>query len=128
MPSMPVQCHTLVNVTYINFCVRNKSNGMNYQTLDSLVQSDLVEKVYDNKTIFYFRAVLSDPKVLNITNAVCPGIINAERFDFSYSLLIIYIIFLLAQIRNPDGGTNLFSKNLNLNEKKSCNSSKVDSN
>ena len=56
--------------------------------------------VYDDETIFYFRAVLSDPRGLNIRNDVCHGIVNADRFNFSYSLLVMHIIFLLARVRD----------------------------
>ncbi len=74
---------------------------MNFQTLDGLINHETINKIYhnDEDLIFYFRAVLSEPKGLNIRNNICHGILDSEDIDFSYSLLTIHIIFLLAQIK-----------------------------
>ncbi|MDK2172843.1 DUF4209 domain-containing protein [Acinetobacter baumannii] len=77
---------------------KNKFKGMNFLTLDSLINKDSLKNIYDEETIFYFRCVLSDPRGLNIRNDVCHGIINADKFNFSYSLLVMHIILLLAKV------------------------------
>lgn len=77
---------------------KNKFKGMNFLTLDSLINKDSLKNIYDDETIFYFRCVLSDPRGINIRNDVCHGIINADKFNFSYSLLVMHIILLLAKV------------------------------
>ncbi|WP_336040714.1 DUF4209 domain-containing protein, partial [Acinetobacter calcoaceticus] len=77
---------------------KNKFKGMNFLTLDSLINKDSLKKIFDDETIFYFRCVLSDPRGINIRNDVCHGIINADKFNFSYSLLVMHIILLLATV------------------------------
>lgn len=100
IPQIEAAFKKIIELQSGNILQKNKFQGMNFQTLDSLVKNDLVKNIYDDETIFYFRAVLSDPRGLNIRNDVCHGIINAEIFNFSYSLLVMHIIFLLAQIRD----------------------------
>lgn len=84
-----------------NILRSNRDDGMNFQTLDGLINHETINKIYhnDEDLIFYFRAVLSEPKGLNIRNNICHGILDSEDIDFSYSLLTIHIIFLLAQIK-----------------------------
>jgi hypothetical protein len=100
IPQIEVAFKKIIELQSGNILQKNKFNGMNFQTLDSLIKDNLVENIYDDETIFYFRAVLSDPRGLNIRNDVCHGIVNADSFNFSYSLLIMHIIFLLARIRD----------------------------
>lgn len=98
IPQIEVAFKKIIELQSGNILQKNRLNGMNFQTLDSLIKDKLVENIYDEETIFYFRAVLSDPRGLNIRNDVCHGIVNADSFNFSYSLLIMHLIFLLAQI------------------------------
>lgn len=100
IPQIEAAFKKIIELQSGNILQKNKFQGMNFQTLDSLVKNDLVKNIYDDETIFYIRAVLSDPRGLNIRNDVCHGIINADSFNFSYSLLVMHIIFLLAQIRD----------------------------
>lgn len=100
IPQIEAAFKKIIELQSGNILQKNKFQGMNFQTLDSLVKNDLVKNIYDDETIFYFRAVLSDPRGLNIRNDVCHGIVNADRFNFSYSLLVMHIIFLLARVRD----------------------------
>ena len=79
----------------------NGFDGFNYQTLDGLIKNDNVKVMFNNgsEIIFYFRSVLSESRGLNIRNNICHGILRAEDINFTYSLLVIHVILLLAQVK-----------------------------
>ncbi|WP_410567041.1 DUF4209 domain-containing protein [Acinetobacter sp. H1(2024)] len=103
IPQIEVAFKKIIELQSGNILQKNNLDGVNFQTLDSLVKNDLVKNIFDDETIFYIRTVLSDPRGLNIRNDVCHGIVNADRFDFSYSLLVMHIVFLLAQNKLDEG-------------------------
>lgn len=84
-----------------NVLRENRFDGFNYQTLDGLINNDIIKTIFhdDSETIFYFRSVLSEPRGLNIRNDVCHGILRAEDINFSHSLLVVHVILLLAQVK-----------------------------
>ncbi len=98
IPQIEASFKQCIDIQTDSIIQKNKFKGMKFLTLDSLINKDSLKNIYDEETIFYFRCVLSDPRGINIRNDVCHGIINADKFDFSYSLLVMHIILLLAKV------------------------------
>lgn len=76
--------------------------GFNLKVLDDLLRDPLLVQVFGEDIVFYFRALLIDPRGWNLRNCVCHGLCNASEFGPSMSDRIIHVLLCLALVRKKE--------------------------
>lgn len=76
-----------------------RGGGFNLKILDELLRDPLTVQVFGEDIVFYFRALLVDPRGWNLRNCVCHGLYNADEFGASMSDRVIHVLLCLALVR-----------------------------
>jgi len=79
-----------------------RGGGFNLKVLDDLLRDPLVVQVFGEDIVFYFRALLVDPRGWNLRNCVCHGLCDASEFGPSMSDRIIHVLLCLALVRKKE--------------------------
>ena len=79
-----------------------RDGGFNYKVLNKLLRDPLLVQVFGEDIVFYFRALLVDPRGWNLRNCVCHGLCNASEFGPSMSDRIIHVLLCLALVRKKE--------------------------
>ena len=79
-----------------------RGGGFNYKGLDDLLRDPLLVQVFGEDIVFYFRALLFDPRGWNLRNRVCHGLCDASEFEPLMSDRIIHVLLCLALVRKKE--------------------------
>ena len=81
-----------------------RGGGFNLKVLDDLLREPLLVQVFGEDIVFYFRALLVDPRGWNLRNCICHGLCDASEFGPSMSDRIIHVLLCLALVRKKEQG------------------------
>ncbi len=76
-----------------------RGGGFNFKALDHLLSDPLLVQVFGEDIVFYFHALLVDPRGWNLRNRVCHGLCDASEFGPTMSDRIIHVLLCLALVR-----------------------------
>ena len=79
-----------------------RGGGFNLKVLDDLLRDPLLIQVFGEDIVFYFHALLVDPRGWNLRNCVCHGLCDASEFGPSMSDRIIHVLLCLALVRKKE--------------------------
>jgi len=79
-----------------------RGGGFNLKVLEDLLRDPLLVQVFGEDMVFYFRALLVDPRGWNLRNRVCHGLCDASEFGPSMSDRIIHMLLCLALVRKKE--------------------------
>jgi hypothetical protein len=79
-----------------------RGGGFNLKVLDDLLRDPLLVQVFGEDIVFYFRALLVDPRGWNLRNCVCHGLCDASEFGPSMSDRITHVLLCLALVRKKE--------------------------
>jgi len=79
-----------------------RGGGFNLKVLEDLLHDPLLVQVFGEDMVFYFRALLVDPRGWNLRNCVCHGLRDASEFGSSMSDRIIHVLLCLALVRKKE--------------------------
>ena len=79
-----------------------RSGGFNLKVLDDLLRDPLLVQVFGEDIMFYFRALLVDPRGWNLRNRICHGLCEANEFGPSMSDRIVHVLLCLALVRKKE--------------------------
>lgn len=83
-----------------------RGGGFNLKVLDDLLRDPLLVQVFGEDIVFYFRALLVDPRGWNLRNRVCHGLCDASEFGSSMSDRVIHVLLCLALVRKKEQENN----------------------
>ena len=79
-----------------------RGGGFNLKILDDLLRDPLVVQVFREDIVFYFRALLVDPRGWNLRNRVFHGLCDVSEFEPSTSDRLIHVLLCLALVRKKE--------------------------
>jgi len=79
-----------------------RAGGFNLKILDDLLRDPLVVQVFGEDIVFYFRALLVDPRGWNLRNRVSHGLCDVSEFEPSISDRLIHVLLCLALVRKKE--------------------------
>ena len=79
-----------------------RGGGFNLKVLDDLLRDPLLVQIFGEDIVFYFRALLVDPRGWNLRNCVCHGLCNTSEFGSHMSDRIIHVLLCLALVRKNE--------------------------
>jgi hypothetical protein len=77
----------------------NKNGGYHLKNLDEVFRDQNVIDHFDESTLNYFKALLSDERGLNLRNEISHGLIGYDFFTKDKVELLIHVLLILGQIR-----------------------------
>jgi len=79
-----------------------RGGGFNLKVLYDLLRDPLLVQVFGDDIVFYFHALLVDPRCWNLRNRVCHGLCDVSEFGPSMSDRIIHVLLCLALVRKKE--------------------------
>ena len=76
-----------------------RDGGYNLKVLYDILCDPVLVQVFGEDIVFYFRALLVDPRGWNLRNIVCHGLCDISEFGPSMSDRIIHVLLCLALVR-----------------------------
>lgn len=102
IPQIESAVRRLVEISGGAILKSNKYGGMQFRTLDDLLQDDMVSNCFGEDAVFYFRTLLTDQRGWNLRNNVCHGIGNNATFNYSTADRVLHILLCLSRVREND--------------------------
>jgi hypothetical protein len=79
-----------------------RGGGFNLKVLDDLLRDPLFVQVFGEDIVFYFHALLVDPRGWNLRNRVCHGHCDASEFGPIMSDRVFHVLLCLALVRKRE--------------------------
>lgn len=76
-----------------------RDGGYNLKVLYDMLCDPVLFQVFGEDIVFYFRALMVDPRGWNLRNIVCHGLCDISEFRASMSDRIIHVLLCLALVR-----------------------------
>ncbi|MBY0544679.1 MAG: DUF4209 domain-containing protein [Gammaproteobacteria bacterium] len=100
IPQIEACLRIILEANSVPLIQKNKSDGYNFFMLDTLLLNQKTVEILGHDAAFYFRAILSHQRGLNLRNDVCHGIAEPAKFTMQNASLIFHILLILSEKTN----------------------------
>ncbi len=102
IPQIEAIIRNLVEVSGGPILKTNRNKQLQLRTLDDLLRDNTVEKCFNEDTVFYFRALLTDARGWSLRNDVCHGTVLYSSLNRFTVERVLHILLCLAMVRKKE--------------------------